>query len=337
MLPRHDSPLTIVGACAIVWFVIWWSAEHPTRRNWTIGITALFALLGSCRAGIWYFQRVHNERWCSQGFVPCQSAPVELRSWMPLVISLGIVGYVTFQMNTQQAQSWSQAIFEHRTQAPKFLYVIALILRMQLVILGFVGMAVLFWSGDPDSGRSLLTILLLFLIVSAPFPIPILRVVLSFKQLGKCQQACGLVYGITPTIYLIVMLWNQNSTHLLNVFHRPGGDSRYLALVVVFFPLSAYMVLGELLAEKLHTNLKSLDYLTASRTREVQIDPGPTLSELRRIKRSAHAVAVITAGIAIGCVPPALHLPDILGMIVGVGFVAFISYLDAELASRHLK
>ncbi|HET6732659.1 hypothetical protein [Mycobacterium sp.] len=326
--------MTIVGACGLLWLLIWLSARHTVVRNWAIGIAALYAMLGSCGLAVVYAEHVQNERWCSAASPLCKSTQFDWRSWMPLVISLAIVGYVALRMNTQEAQSWTQKVLENGAQAPSFLYIMALILRMQLVIIGFIGMSALFWVGDSNSGQSLLTISLLFLLVGTLFLIPILWVVLSVNQLGKFLKAWGFVYGIAPVIFIILLLSNQNSTYLLNTFYRPGGDSRYLALVLLFGLLSAYTTLGKVLAGKLHTNLGSLEYLTAAWTGAEQIDPGPTLSALRRIKRSAHVVAVITAGISIGFIPPALHLPDVLGMIVGVGFVTLISYLDAELASR---
>ncbi|OHU82528.1 hypothetical protein BKN37_26915 [Mycobacterium talmoniae] len=315
--------------------MIWASARDNAIRKWAIGFALIVALVELLAVGLWYLERVQNEHLCSQGFVPCQDSPVEWRSWMPLVISLAIVGWVTFRINTEGARSWSQTVLDSGTQASSFLYVVAILFRMQPVILAFIGMSVLFFVGDSQSGESLLATCLLFLFLAALLPLPLLWLVVRFNQLGMPQKLLAVAYGIAPAVCIIALLSKLNSTHLLNVFHTPGGDSRYVALVVLFGSLFAYAVLGEILTRELHANLESLDYLTSSWARE-RIDPAPTLRELRRFKRSAHVVAVITAGIAIGFIPSAFHLPDVLGMIVGVGFVALVSYVDAKLASRHL-
>ncbi|WP_157896150.1 hypothetical protein [Mycobacteroides chelonae] len=336
MFPPHDSPLTIAGACALLWLVIWFSARHPTIRNWTVGIAAVYLPLGSCVVAAEYIDYVPNKNLCAQGIVPCQKPPIDWGSWIPITVWLAVIGCLALWMNAKATRLRADDILQNRTQAPTRLYFVALIMRIQPVLLAFVGMSVLFWASDSDKGQSFLATLLLFLLFGTVFPLTLLWLVVRVNQLGKWEKGWAVMFSLAPAAYSLLLLSNDNSSHLLNLLSRPGGDSRYLALVIFFLPLSAYALLGEVLANKIHVNLEALEYLTSPWVGNRPFDPGPTLNLLRRIGRSAHVVAVITAGVAIGFIPPALHLPDVLGMIVGVGFVALVSYLDAELASRHL-
>lgn len=336
MFPSHTDPVFIVAVCGGVWLAIWWSARDKEIRAWTVIISCALILLGGCGALTWYATRISSETWCAQGIQPCQRAPVEWRSWMSLVISLAIVGFLTFKMNTPSRRKWTQAVLENRKQVTSVQYCVALILRMQLIMIGFIGMAVLFWSSDPKSGASLLVISLLFLALYASSLIPVMSLILRIDQLEKYKKSLGLAYAAAPVVCAFVILPNQRVKYLLDALQIPGGDSRYLALVILFGLVWGYAVFGCIFATKLCESLEQVSNLTAEWARGMDLDRGYLLGKLREIQRSARAVAVITVGMAIGFIPPAFHLPGILGMIVGVGFVALNSYLDAELASRHL-
>lgn len=336
MFPPHDSPLTIAGACGFLWLVIWASARHPTIRNWAVGIAVVYSPLSSCLVAAKYVDYIPNKNLCAQGIAPCQKPPVDWGSWIPIAIWLTAVGCMALGMNINTTRLWADEILKNRTGAPTHHYLIALILRIQPVLLAFIGMSVLFWASDSREGQPFLATLLLFQLFGTAFPFTLLWQLVWVNQLGKWEKAWAAIFCLLPAAYSLLLLSNDHSSHLLNVLSRPGGDSRYLALVIFFLPLSAYAFLGQALANRMHANLEPLEYLTTHWMGNRPFDPAPTLNLLRRISRSAHVLAVITSGVAIGFIPPALHLPDVLGMIVGVGFVALVSYLDAELASRHL-
>lgn len=334
----HDSLLTIIGVCGFLWCTIWYaSRQEPKWRNAligaAIGLPTLAVLLTGC---LTYAIQVQAERICTQYQADCDRGRLaDWGSWLPLALSFVVVACAAIAANTSTARAWTAATLASGPQATSIAYCAALVLRIQPAVFGFVGLVVLFSVGGRDSGASLLATSLMCLLIASLFTVPVVWIVVSIHQLGKVQQAgCG-AYVVAPFVFIIAMLSNHRVDPLMGIFRF--GDSRYVALVVVFGSLSAYAAGGQLLADKLHANLESLQYLTASWGWGSRFDPAPTLKLLRRVRRTAHAVAVITAGIAIGFVPSALHLGEALGMIVGVGFVALVSYLDAELAIRHMQ
>ncbi|WP_418004394.1 hypothetical protein ACNO8X_04895 [Mycobacterium sp. PDNC021] len=336
MLPSHTDPVLIAGLGACLWLAIWFGARDTELRKGIIAIGSLFAVTGGCGAVLVTSQSIAAPSLCGQGLAPCGDLARGLRSWIPMAASLAAVGLLAFLMNTAAAQERMGHILENKKDATAFQYGVALIMRIQPILVGFVGVATLFWSGDRTSGLAVLVIMVLLFALYAGSLFFVLRLVLGIEQLHKYVKAAGLIYAVAPVVLAITLLCNLNTFHLREALQVDGGDSRYFALLVSFVCISGYALFGVLLIKRLLKNLESVSMLTAGWVGAASLDQNILFSKLRGAQRSAHAVAVIAIGIAVGFLPPAFQLPDVLGMIIGVGCVALISFLDAELASRHL-
>lgn len=338
---HYNTTAAIIAACAALWFVIWVCARDREACVVVVCIVVPTVLLGACTGGVfWLTQRAENNQRCATGLDMCKPGQYDLHPALAWVIPLAIVGFLAIKANSSNAEEFTRLVLANDKQVPALFYGFALILRMQMVIVGFVAISAFCWL-YPDSrgvGSMILFFVPLMMALIGTRPLmDLLRPILRIEQLGKLQKFGGWLYAFAPVPvgFLIPMI--LPNTRFLDAVQSRGYDPRYAALAILFGLIAVYAIAGEFLARILHTDIEQLTFLSANWAEQGEIDPLKVRSRLRRLKRSTHAIAMITGGIALGFAPQALHLSDVFGMIAGVGFVSLISYVDAELASRHLE
>lgn len=337
---HYNTPAAIVLACAALWFVIWACARNSEAFFVVVCIMVPLGVLGGCTGAVfWMVQRTQNDQRCAAGLDTCKPGQYDIHPALPWVIPLAMTGFLAIKANSERWDEFATTVLANDKQVPSLFYGAALILRMQIVIVGFIAMSA-FCGLYPDS-RGVGSMILIFVplmmaFIGTPSLAALLGPILRIEQLGKLQKFSGWIYAFAPIPIGFLVFMMQPATRFFDGVQSHSYDPRYAALVALFGLIAVYAIFGELLAKTLHTDIEQLTFLTTNWGGQGEIDPPKVRSRLRRLKRSSHAIAVITSGIALGFLPQTLHLSDVFGMIIGVGFVSLISYIDAEMSSRLL-
>ncbi|MBF9319426.1 hypothetical protein [Mycobacteroides chelonae] len=338
---HYNTPAAVIAACAALWFAIWGCTRSKEAFVAVMCFAIPAGLLGACTGGVLLMaQHAENYQRCALSTDMCRPVQYDMNPILSWVIPLAIVGFLAIMANSRGAQRFIDAVLENDKHVPPIAYGAALILRMQIVIVGFVALSAFCWL-YPDS-RAVGSMILFFApimlaFIGVPSLMSLLWPILRIEQLGKLQKFGGWLFIVASVPICFLVIIALPASRFFDTVQSRGYDPRYAALAILFGLLAVYSVSGEFLAGKLHADIEQLTALSIYWGGRRELDPTMVRSRLRRLKRSTHAIAIITAGIAIGFTPQALHLSDVFGMITGVGFVALISYVDAELASRHLE